>query len=360
MRILIVGGDGFVAFHNTKYLLERGIADEIILLDNQSRAGGRNISYLQTEFGEDKVINVKADIRDLSEIIPYFKDVDRVYHTAAQVTMTKSLENPVWDYGINSTGTINVLEAVRLKCSDAPVIYCSTNKVYGDIIKVDAHRKFNNSDYVVRNNKYTYSDELIEGITENGFHVGPEAANCPYGTSKMMGELSMRNYFDSYGIKTVRARMSCIYGTHQYGCEDQGWLSWFTIRTLLDEPITIFGDGMQVRDVLYGSDHARAFDLMAATPKCYGGAFNLGGGHDNTLSLLELLDLIEQFTGKRTDIKYSDWRHGDQRVYISDIMKLKEYTGWEPEVSVHDGVKKLIDWTAGNIKEIKKVISESS
>jgi len=361
MNFLVTGGDGFVGSHNAEFLLKNYPESKVIIIDNLSRGCGLNSSYLINKYGKDRVKLVIADVRQFNDIKPYFKDVDRVYHMAAQVTMTDSLNRPLWDHNINSVGTINVLESVRLNCPEAPVIYCSTNKVYGDIIKIedDRHRKFDQkNDYVVKENRYVYADHSLHGVTEEGFHVGPEAANCPYGSSKMAGELWMRNYFDSYGIKTVRARMSCIYGTRQFGCEDQGWLSWFAIRALLGKNIVFYGDGKQVRDALFCTDHSRAFDLLAKTPSCFGEAFNLGGGSKNTISLLELVDLINDLSGKKSKVLFSDWRHGDQRVYISDISKLKKFTGFIPEVNLRDGVKQLINWTKEHLNDIIRVSGE--
>ncbi len=359
MKILITGGDGFLGSHNAEYLLNKYPDSEVILLDNLSRTHGYNSSYLIKKYGNKRVKLVVADIRNLNDIKPHFKGVDRVYHMAAQVTMTDSLKRPLWDYNINSTGTMNVLESVRINCPDSPVVYCSTNKVYGDILEIQddfSLKKFNqDTDFIKKNERYVYANENLKGISENKFHVGPESANCPYGASKLAGELWMKNYYDSYGIKTVRARMSCIYGTRQFGMEDQGWLSWFVIRALLGKNIIFYGDGFQVRDVLYCTDHARAFDLLASTPKCYGEAFNLGGGPDNTISLVELVNLIEELSGKRSNILYSDWRHGDQKVYISDISKINEYTNFKPLVTVREGVSKLINWTKNHLNEIVNI-----
>lgn len=361
MKFLITGGDGFLGSHNAEFLLEKYPGSDVVLIDNLSRTHGLNSSYLIGKYGK-RVKLVVADVRELDDIKPFFKDVDRVYHMAAQVTMTDSLKNPVWDYHINSTGSMNVLESVRLMCPDAPVVYCSTNKVYGDIVRIESgpkYRKFDQSrDFKPVGDRYAYADNSIKGVTEEGFHVGPEASNCPYGASKMAGELWMKNYHDSYGIKTVRARMSCIYGTRQFGCEDQGWLSWFAIRALLGKNVVFYGDGMQVRDALFCTDHARAFDLLASTKKCYGEAFNLGGGPENTVSLRELVGIIHDLTGKKSAILTADWRHGDQKVYVSDISKIKEFTGFVPRVTIRDGVKQLIGWTSEHLEDIKRVSGE--
>ncbi|HME54880.1 MAG TPA: NAD-dependent epimerase/dehydratase family protein [Candidatus Lokiarchaeia archaeon] len=365
MKIVITGGDGFVGSHNAEFVLEKYEDSEVILVDNLSRAHGENYGYLKDKFG-DRVTLLEEDVRHLDTIKDAFVDADRVYHMAAQVTMTKSIDDPVYDYEVNSTGTFNVLESMRLKCPDAPIVYCSTNKVYGDLLRVvrgndgaiRLEKLDGDTDIEVKDNRYTYRDPDITGVIEEGFHVGPEAANCPYGASKMAGELWMKNFHDTYGMKTVRARMSCIYGTRQYGNEDQGWLSWFAIRAILGKNIVIYGDGMQVRDVLFCIDHARAFDLLATTPACYGEAFNLGGGPDNTLTLLDLIELIDEFTGKRSPVKYDAWRHGDQKVYISNIDKIKAVTGFVPEVKPREGVRQLLEWTGDNIDKIVDVSKE--
>jgi len=358
MNFLITGGDGFIGSHNADFLLNKYPESKVVLIDNISRTHGMNSSFLIKKHGKERVKLVVADVRHLNDIKPYFKDVDRVYHAAAQVTMTDSLKRPLWDYAINSTGTLNVLESVRLNCPDAPIVYCSTNKVYGDILKLDGNKKYKfnqEKDFKAEGERYVYSDSSIKGITEDDFFVGPESANCPYGSSKMAGELWMRNYFDSYGIKTVRARMSCIYGTRQFGCEDQGWLSWFAIRALLGKNVIFYGDGKQVRDALFASDQARAFDLLATTKKCYGNVFNLGGGPDNTISLIELVNLIQELIGKKSEVCFSKWRHGDQKVYISDISKIKQFTGFEPKIGIREGVRKLLEWTQDNLDKIVEV-----
>nr|MDO8115660.1 GDP-mannose 4,6-dehydratase [Candidatus Sigynarchaeota archaeon] len=365
IKVLITGGDGFLGSQNAEFILEKYPDSEVVLIDDLSRANGENAKYLREKY-KQRVTLVVQDVRNLEKIKDHFTDVDRVYHMAAQVTMTKSMDDPMFDYQVNSTGTMNVLEAVRLKCPEAPVVYCSTNKVYGDILAVRDIGKGNvrlekidqEKDIVPEKDRYVYADRFTRGVTEDGFHVGPEAANCPYGSSKMAGELWMKNYADSFGIKTVRARMSCIYGTRQFGNEDQGWLSWFTIRTLLGKNIVIYGDGMQVRDALFATDHARAFDLLATTQKCHGGAFNLGGGPENTISLKELLALIEAMTGKRSPVKYAGWRHGDQKVYISNIDKMKAFTGFVPQVTIREGLQRMIEWTQDNLKTIMRIAGD--
>jgi CDP-paratose 2-epimerase len=361
MKVVISGGDGFIGSHNAEFVLEKYEDAEVTLIDDLSRAHGENYKYLSEKFG-DRVTLLETDVRDLEAIKDAFVGADRVYHMAAQVTITKSIDDPVYDYSVNSTGTFNVLESMRLGCPDAPIVYCSTNKVYGDLLQFvpgengEVHlKKLEESDIEIRDDRYAYKDPAITGITEEGFHVGPEAANCPYGASKMAGELWLKDFHDTYGMKTVRARMSCIYGTRQYGNEDQGWLSWFAIRAILGKNIVIYGDGMQVRDALFCTDQARAFDLLATTPACYGEAFNLGGGPDNTINLLELIELIDEYTGKRSPLKYSDWRHGDQKIYVSNIDKIKAVTGFVPEVDTREGVRRLVEWTADNIDRIVEV-----
>lgn len=336
-KIVITGGAGFIGSH----LAERAAkqAGRVVLVDNLSRTN-YNADFLQKRYYNIEI--VKADVRDIDSFKDAFKEADLVFHTAAQVTVTNSITDPRTDFDINALGTFNVCEAARLAKTKPAIVFCSTNKVYGDLV----------IPVVEKEKRYVYKD--VVGVSED-YEVSPETANCPYGGTKIIAENILNYYYHTYGIPTVRARMSCVFGTRQFGNEDQGWLSWFAIRTLSKNPITIFGDGKQVRDVLFCTDHARAFFALAENiKKTRGKAFNLGGGPQNTLSLLELLDLIEKITGKRSEISYSDWRRGDQKVYISDITKIKQATGWKPEVSVEEGVRRLVEWTGEHLGEVAR------
>jgi len=339
MKILVTGGAGFVGSHVAEYFSEKGY--EVIALDNLKRGEilGKNISLEHNiEFlkGLNNVSFVKGDIRDFSLLKNLRKDVDVIIHTAAQVAVTTSLKNPREDFEINVIGTFNVLEAARL--SDAAVVYCSTNKVYGDNV--------NGIPVAEKDKRYEFADDNYrDGIPEN-FPID-SCEHTPYGCSKLAGDIYVQDYSHIYGLKTGVFRMSCIYGERQFGVEDQGWVAWFAIATLLDKPITIYGDGKQVRDILYVDDLIRAYDLFIRSNLKHG-VFNIGGGAENTISLLELLDLLEELTSRRTKIGYADWRPSDQKVYISDVKKAKEKLKWRPSISPKEGVSRLVEWVKEN------------
>ncbi|WP_457549429.1 NAD-dependent epimerase/dehydratase family protein [Archaeoglobus sp.] len=339
MRILVTGGAGFVGSHVAEYFSKKGC--EVIAFDNLKRGEilGKNISLeYNVEFLRtlDNVTFVKGDIRDFNLLRDICKDVDAIIHTAAQVAVTTSIVNPREDFEINVVGTFNVLESARL--NDCAVIYCSTNKVYGDNV--------NKIPVVEKEKRYEFSDDRYKNGIPEDFPIDL-CKHTPYGCSKLAGDLYTQDYGYVYGLKTGVFRMSCIYGERQFGVEDQGWVAWFTIATLLDRPITIYGDGKQVRDVLYVKDLVKAFDLFLESNLKHE-VFNIGGGVNNTLSLLELLDLLERFTGKRTSIRYDNWRPSDQKVYISDISKANELLNWKPEVNPEEGVKRLVKWVESN------------
>jgi len=266
------------------------------------------------------------------------KDVDAIVHTAAQVAVTTSLVNPKTDFEVNALGTFNILEAARL--NDAALIFCSTNKAYGENV--------NKIPVKEEGRYYRFADERYrDGIPET-FPVDL-CGHSPYGCSKLAGDIYVQDYAHTYGLKTAVFRMSCIYGERQFGVEDQGWVAWFTVTTITGKPITIYGDGKQVRDVLYVDDLIHAFDaFLQRKNQLAGEVFNIGGGPENTLSLLELLDILEQLTGRRSKITFNGWRPSDQKVYISNISKAKEKLEWRPKVSPKEGIKKLVDWVFEN------------
>ena len=307
------------------------------MLDNFSRRGGKeNVEWLR---GRHKNIEVvKADVvKDQGALEKAAKGCDAVYHFAAQVAVTTSVTEPRKDFEGNALGTFNVLEAVRKNADEAAFFYSSTNKVYGGMEQIKI---------VERNNRYEYSD-FPKGISESmnlDFH-------SPYGCSKGCADQYTRDYARIYGMNTVVFRQSCIYGQRQFGIEDQGWVAWFTIAAALGKRLTIYGDGKQVRDVLHIDDLARAYGTATKKiVKVRGQIFNIGGGPENTMSLLELLAYLEEFFGKKINVRYSDWRPGDQPVYVSDISKAEKVLGWKPEIGVKEGVQKLYAWVRGNAK----------
>jgi len=342
MKILITGGAGFVGSHAAEYYAKKG--DEVIVFDNLSRAELLNYSKANALYNWNYLKNfgnielIKGDIRDAEAIKKAAEDVDAIIHTAAQTAVTTSLTDPRTDFEINAFGTFNVLEAAR--ASGAAVVFCSTNKVYGD----------NVNKIMVKEEKtrYTFAEhEYRNGIPET--FPTDLCEHTPYGASKFAADIYVQDYARRNEIDAAVFRMSCIYGTRQFGVEDQGWVAWFTIATVLGKPITIYGDGKQVRDMLYVSDLVRAFDaFLERRDSIHHGVYNMGGGEGNTLSLLELLDILMETTDRQSEIKFSDWRPSDQKVYVSDIKMVSDEFGWRPEVKAREGVEKLVKWVKSN------------
>jgi CDP-paratose 2-epimerase len=284
---------------------------------------------------------LNADITDAGQIKQLFKthaDAGLVFHLAGQVAVTNSVSDPRSDFEANALGTFNVLEATRLADIQAPFIFSSTNKVYGGL---------EGAGIVERDGHYAYA-ELASGVSEQqnlDFH-------SPYGCSKGAADQYVRDYHRIYGLQTVVFRQSCIYGYRQFGMEDQGWVAWFIIAAMQGRPITIYGDGKQVRDVLFIDDLLDAFEAAAANiDQTQGNVYNVGGGTPNILSLRELLDYLEEKQNQPVAYQQADWRPGDQKVYVSDIRKAKEEFGWAPKICVKHGLDLLYDWVASN-KEI--------
>ncbi len=335
-KIVITGGAGFIGCNLADQFAKS--CRKVVILDNFSRHGGKeNAKWLKERHENIEV--VKADIvTDQKQLEETVKDSDAIYHFAAQVAVTTSVQDPRKDFEENALGTFNVLEAVRKNADNAAFFYSSTNKVYGGMEEIKV---------VERNNRYEY-ENFPKGIPEStnlDFH-------SPYGCSKGCADQYTRDYARIYGMKTVVFRQSCIYGQRQFGIEDQGWVAWFTIASALGKNLTIYGDGKQVRDVLHIDDLAEAYQVATQKiEKAKGQIFNIGGGSKNTMSLLELLAYLEEFFGKKIDVKYSDWRPGDQPVYVSDISKAESVLGWNPKIDVKQGVQKLYSW----VKENKKM-----
>jgi CDP-paratose 2-epimerase len=306
----------------------------VTVYDNLSRPGSeRNLEWLRASTGAALQI-IHGDIRAAAAITAAVRDVDVVAHLAGQVAVTTSVKNPREDFEINALGTFNVLEAARNAPSPPIVMYASTNKVYGGMEDVPLK---------LRGLRYEPCDA---GLRTRGFGEDRRLDfHSPYGCSKGAADQYVLDYARSYGLRTAVFRMSCIYGPHQFGTEDQGWVAHFLIRALEDRAITLYGDGMQVRDVLYVDDLVRAFLLAERHIDTLAGqAFNMGGGAANTLSLLELVDLIGELHGAAPRIFYESWRTGDQRYYVSDTARFAAATGWRPRVNVREGVGNLYNW----------------
>jgi CDP-paratose 2-epimerase len=336
VKILITGGAGFIGSNIADRFLKKG--NEVYIFDNLSRRGTAwNLKWLQHSYRKAKFI--RGDVRKYSDLLNTFKKIkfDIVFHFAAQVAVTASVVNPREDFEINALGTFNLLEAVRNTKQEPIILYSSTNKVYGGMTDIKITEK---------NGRYAY-DSLPNGIGEGrllDFH-------SPYGCSKGTADQYVIDYGRIYNMQTVVFRQSCIYGYRQFGIEDQGWVAWFTIAAMLNKPITIYGDGKQVRDVLFIEDLADAYEAAINNiEKVRGQAFNIGGGPSNTMSLLELVAFLEKFFGKKIPLKFSDWRPGDQPVFVCDIKKARRVFGWEPKTGPEAGVELLYDWVKGNKK----------
>ena len=343
MRVLVTGGCGFIGSNIADYYLKKG--DDVTLIDNMSRKGIQfNLDWLKSNHG-DKFNFVNADIREFDKIKDAVKDQETIFHTAAQVTMTDSLTDPRNDFEINALGTFNVLEAARLSNTNPIVAYTSTNKVYGD--------GANTLQMKEADTRWEIADEKFQkGIPESFSTDWDE--HSPYGSSKYTADLYTRDYAHCFGLPTVTFRQSCIYGTRQFGKEEQGWIAHFVISSVLGKPIKIFGDGKQVRDTLFIDDLLNAFDSAVTNiNKTKGQAFNMGGGSNFTVSLLELISMLEKMNNNKMNVSYHDWRAADQKIYISDISKAKEVFGWEPKVSPEEGVSKLNDWVKQNVNLFK-------
>ncbi len=334
MKTIITGGAGFIGSNAVSRYLCRG--DHVIVVDNLSRYGtSKNLEWLKSQ---GSLAFIQLDIRDFDALARVFRehrDADRILHLAGQVAVTTSVTSPREDFEINALGTFNVLEAMRLAGVNAPLIYSSTNKVYGEMTDIGA---------VEKDGRYAYAS-LPSGVSEQrnlDFH-------SPYGCSKGAADQYVIDYHRIYGLRTTVFRQSCIYGYRQFGAEDQGWVAWFMIASQLGRPITVYGDGKQVRDILFINDLLDAYDAaFAAGEAAAGRVYNIGGGPDNVLSLLQLLAYIERRQQQKLCYDFADWRPGDQKAFISDIRSARGELGWTPKTSCLRGLDLLYDWVQQN------------
>jgi len=334
-NFFITGGAGFIGSNYVSRLLERG--EKVTIYDNLSRAGApRNLAWLQEKYGKTAFQLTVGDVRDAALLTVSSRTADVIIHLAAQVAVTTSVVKPREDFEINAQGTFNVLEAARLNERKPVILYSSTNKVYGgmeDVLVVeDATR-------------WRYAD-LPLGCPETqqlDFH-------SPYGCSKGTGDQYVRDYARIYNMPTVVLRQSCIYGPRQFGVEDQGWVAWMIIAAVTGRPLTIYGDGKQIRDVLHVDDLLNAYDTaIAKIDAVKGQVFNLGGGPENTMSIwTEFGPLLEKLLGRPVLVARGDWRPGDQKVFVADIRKAGRELGWKPKIGVEQGVEKLFEWVRDN------------
>lgn len=346
MRILITGGAGMVGSHCAEHFANKG--NDVVVLDNLMRSklfgyDKESVEYNWNYLAAIKnVTRIKGDVRNDDDVKKAIGEgVDACIHTAGQPGVPLSMRIPKEDFSINAYGTLNVLEHLRKTCDDAVFVYTSTNKVYGE--NVDKYK------LVEDETRYKFKD--IQGVPEACpiDHTG----HTPYGASKYVGDIYTQEYAHLYGMKTGVFRMSCIYGTRQFGFEDQGWVSHFVISSMLGRPIVLYGDGKQVRDLLYVEDLARAFDIFLCNEKIGSGVFNIGGGPANTISLDELLAHLEKKLGKVASHTHEGWRLSDQKVYISDITKVSKALNWRPQTRTEEGIDKLIVWSKANVQMFK-------
>lgn len=336
MNIVITGGAGFIGSNAAQYYL--GKKAHVVVFDNLSRKNtDKNLAWLKTLGGN--LTFIRGDLRsvgDVEKLIGFLKKADAVLHLAAQVAVTSSVTNPREDFEINVLGTFNLLEAMRAAKSQAKLIYASTNKVYGGMDDVQV---------IEKQTRYEYKD-LPFGAGEDrqlDFH-------SPYGCSKGAADQYVHDYGRMYGLDTVVMRQSCIYGPRQFGVEDQGWVAWFIIATAMGKKLTIYGDGKQVRDLLYIDDLIAAYDIaLNARSKTRGGIYNIGGGRQNTLSVWnEFGSLLAKLFKRNIPVALDDWRPGDQKIFVADIRKAKKEFDWEPKIGVEEGITKLHAWVTSN------------
>lgn len=330
--VLITGGGGFVGCNLADAIASRGTS--VLVFDNMSRDGAHeNITWLRQRHGDLVGVEV-ADIRDAESVRRSVARSCAVLHLAAQVAVTTSLGRPVDDFEINARGTLNVLEALRLENPRAPVVFASTNKVYGRLLAASA--------FVRHGKRYIAADMRFAG------GVAETAAldlYSPYGCSKGAADQYVHDYARVYGLRTAVLRMSCIYGPRQFGTEDQGWIAHFMLQSIRRRPITIFGDGLQVRDALHIDDAVAAWiGTLAHIDAVRGSIFNLGGGPETAVSLLELIDLIARMRGDVPQVRFEARRPGDQPWYVSDTTALSAAIGWRPRVPLQEGLRTLEKW----------------
>jgi CDP-paratose 2-epimerase len=341
VRVLITGGAGFIGCNLAHHYLSLG--HTVAIFDNLSRPGAEiNLAWLQTNHGS-ALRFIKGDVRDYAGLVQVVAGAERVFHMASQVAVTASVIDPRTDFEINALGTFNLLEAVRRAAPEAIVFYASTNKVYGGMEGLAV---------IEEETCYRYRD-LPDGIPETqllDFH-------SPYGCSKGTGDQYVRDYARIYGLRTVVFRQSCIYGVRQFGIEDQGWVAHFCAAAVSGRPITIYGNGKQVRDVLWIDDLVHAYDLAGQhIDRASGRIYNVGGGPENAMSVWARFGtILEELAGHAIAVRYGDWRPGDQPVYVSDISRARSELGWSPQVLLREGIQRLWSWVYANQELFERV-----
>lgn len=347
MNILITGGGGFIGANVAEFFAFRG--HNVIIIDNFSRSKlleknipcNQNWLRIKNKFPNIKLFEFDLRKSNYLDKILMEHEIDVILHAAGQTAVTSSIKNPIEDFENNLKVTLNVLESARKYSEDAIILYCSTNKVYGN--------KPNTLEIVEEKKRYSYKDPEFLGIKEN-FDVD-SSIHTPYGASKLAGDIYVQEYSHTYGLKTGVFRMSCIYGENQNATEDQGWLVFLINQAIHEGKVNIFGDGKQVRDVLHVGDLVELFKQFIDKYDRVGSQiFCIGGGRNNTISILELLDILETELGNKIDIEFFPRRKGDQNIYVSNITKAEKILNWKPKIGVKVGIKKIIDHVKTAVK----------
>ena len=334
-KYLITGGAGFIGSNYARRLIKRG--EHVSIFDNLSRKGaGANLEWIEAETEKGSFEFTKGDIRDQEAVDRVTQSKDVIIHLAAQVAVTSSVYDPRTDFDINAMGTFNLLEGARKSARQPIVIYASTNKVYGGLEDLEIVEK--DSRYELKN-----FPQGINELRRLDFH-------SPYGCSKGTGDQYTHDYYRMYEIPSIVFRQSCIFGTRQFGIEDQGWVAWFVIAAQCGIPLIIYGDGKQVRDLLFVEDLLDAYDLaINKIDTAKGEIYNIGGGAEKSISIwTEFSSILEKSLNKKLMYSFNDWRPGDQKVYISDTWKIQNQLGWNPVVSIQEGVSVLAEWVSEN------------
>ena len=336
-KVLVTGGCGFLGSHICEMYIKKGW--EVIAYDNLTKHEFARNVYMKPEarlhnkqlLESMGVKVVVEDIRDKETLMKWAEGCDYICHTAAQPTMTMSWEDPELDFSTNARGTFNVLEAARKY--KIPVASCNSVHCYGPD-KINSELKEQETRYVRQPVSINESEMLLQGV------------KTPLHASKTSAEIYVQTFIDTYGLKAASFRLTGIYGPNQFGGEDHGWVANFAIRNVIGLPLTIFGTGKQLRDILYATDVARAFDCFYQNQKP--GIYNIGGGEKTMISLIECIKMIDEITGKKSNVKFDKDRFGDLRYYVSDISKAKRELGWEPQVMPREGITRLVEWINKN------------
>jgi len=346
MKLFITGGAGFIGSNAANFFLKRG--HKVTVFDNLSRPGAEsNLDWLRANHAFD-VDFIKGDVKDYDALASSVHGSDLILHLAGQVAVTTSVQDPRADFESNALGTFNILEATRHFAPQATLIYASTNKVYGGLKGLV---------FEEGQDRYLLTNMAL-GVPESF----PLDFRSPYGCSKGSGDQYAVDYARIYGLRTVVFRQSCVYGPRQFGFEDQGWIAHFLISALLNRPITVYGNGKQVRDLLHVDDLLHAYKAAARQiDDVRGEVFNIGGGPQFSLSIwCEFSSILERITGEPTPVASGEWRPGDQKVFIADISKARDLLGWQPRISPEEGIQALYRWLAENRSLVQRVVSEVS